>query len=110
VLLKRVERYRGGFRFGGIGMHLGIGLRLRLRLTNGAEPIPVVAAREDATEGEDDDQEKGSAQGEAKGGSRSVDVWRRRKIRGVHDAVVMWWWSHSCVRKRREEEGIVRRM
>jgi len=68
-------------------MHLGIGMRERL--TEGTDPVPVVAAREDATEGEDDDQEKGSAQGEAKGRSRCVDM-RRRDIRAFHDAVMMW--------------------
>lgn len=66
----------------------------------------MVAAREDATEGEDDDQEKGSAQGEAKGRSRCVDVWRRN-IRALHDAVTMWF-PHSCVRGKRREEGFVR--
>lgn len=73
------------FRFGGIGgMHLGIGMRERL--TKGTDLVPVVAAREDATEGEDDDQEKGSAQGEAKGRSRCVDMRRR----AFHHAVMMW--------------------
>ncbi|KAK7334796.1 hypothetical protein VNO80_26561 [Phaseolus coccineus] len=79
-----MDRYHGVFRFGGIGMHLEI--ELRERLMKGADPIPVVAAREDATKGENDDQEKGSAQGEAKGGSRCVTVWWR-KIQALHDAV-----------------------
>ncbi|KAK7333650.1 hypothetical protein VNO80_30427 [Phaseolus coccineus] len=47
--------------FGRIGMHLGI--ELRERLAKGADPIPMVVEGEEATEGEDDDQEKGSAQG-----------------------------------------------
>ncbi|KAK7348071.1 hypothetical protein VNO80_22620 [Phaseolus coccineus] len=76
--------YHGVFRFGGIAMHLGI--KLREILMKGADPILVVVAREDATEGEDDDQEKGSAQGEAKGGSRCIDGWQR-KIWTLHDPV-----------------------
>ena len=59
VLFKRMDRYRKVFRFGKIGMHLGI--RLRERLTKEADPIPVVPAKEDAIEGEDDDKENGSA-------------------------------------------------
>jgi len=54
-----MDRYRKVFRFGKIGMHLGI--RLRERLTKEADPIPVVPAKEDAIEGEDDDKENGSA-------------------------------------------------
>ncbi|KAK7333645.1 hypothetical protein VNO80_30422 [Phaseolus coccineus] len=73
-----MDRYRGLFRFGRIGMHLGIGLRERL--AKGADPIPMVVEGEELTEGEDDDQEKGSAQGHC----CSLPPIRIEGIEGTH--------------------------
>lgn len=39
-----------------------------------AEFVPVVAAGEDAAEGEDDEEEEGGAEGEAEGGAGGVHV------------------------------------
>ena len=49
----------------------------------GAELVPMVAAREDAAEGEDDDQEERRAEGEPEGRPRCVHVGRR-EIRALH--------------------------
>lgn len=97
-IIKKIMRgrgYLGVLRFGGWGRHLGFGIRERL--TEGTHPIPMVAAREDATQGEDDDQEKGSAQGEPKGRSRCVHVGWRRKILALHhnNAVPTLVWGHN---------------
>lgn len=48
-----------------------------VRSTEGSELVPVVAAGEDAAEAEDDDEEERSAEGEAEGRPRCIDVWRR---------------------------------
>jgi len=89
-------KYLGMLRIGGWGRHLGVGMRERT--TEGTDPIPMVAAREDATEGEDDDQEKDSAQREPKGRSRCVHVgWQRKILVLHHNNAQTMLFLHSCV-------------
>lgn len=68
----------------------------------------MVAAREDATQAEDDDQEECSAQGEAKGRSRCIHVVGWRKILALHRVLMLLLLQlsplHSCVRNRGREE------
>ncbi|KAL9297894.1 hypothetical protein ACSQ67_023790 [Phaseolus vulgaris] len=62
--------YRKVFRFGKIGMHLGIGSR---EIDEGSGSYPGGTSKEDAIEGEDDDKENGEC---LRGSQRRVEMHR----------------------------------
>lgn len=80
----KLKYHVSGVRLGGAKITVGLEIR-RMEGEGTAELVPVVAARENPTEAEDDHKKKGSSQGKPEGRARAAGVGNRSVIRTLHE-------------------------